>query len=79
MNNDQRLIFTAVVTDFCEVLKDNYLNGEHSELLERDFYDFVTGLQTMYVVMNGVLGLDEVGKIAGDIWEETKGSIENER
>lgn len=79
MNNDQRLIFTSVVTDFCEVLKDNYLNGEHSEVLERDFYDFVTGLQTMYVVMNGVLGLDEVGKIAGDIWEATKGSIENER
>lgn len=73
MNKDQLDIFKKIVTDYCEVLVDNYFSGHPKTTLERDYYDFVTGLQTMYVVAFGTLGLSEMTATAHDIkikhWE----------
>lgn len=78
MNKDQLEMFEVIVNDFCEVLKENYNNGESPVVLERDFYDFTTGLQTMYVVMSGVLGLEQVTVIATKIWNKVKEELIDE-
>lgn len=76
MNESQQEIFNSIVTDYCEVLVDNFHSG-HAEIdLERDYYDFLTGLQTMYVVAFGTLGLAEMTATANNIkmakWEDMK-------